>query len=244
MKATLLTIVLVTLGLSTHAAEPTAPGDGDLARLQGRWTAMAGARRQVRVVIEVKGKNVNVAITTPQGLDIQAEGELKLDEKTTPRSLDWYHFIGPGEQPLPEIAAVYKVEGDTFTVRNGGFHGTRPKEFKPGESALADLVVFHRLGPGDSLSQTPAGSPLPHPSSAPASPSPEAAPASPGMNIVPQQPTLAQAVPASRPAAVAYVPGPVVATNNVVLVQGRMPGSRNPRMRRMAGGLFSRRRRG
>ena len=82
----------------------------------------------------------------PQGLDFKAEGELKLDEKTTPRSLNWYNFIGPGEQPLPEIAAVYKVDGDTFTVCNGGFHGARPREFKPGDSALADLVIFHRVG--------------------------------------------------------------------------------------------------
>jgi uncharacterized protein (TIGR03067 family) len=166
MKATLLSIVLVSLSLNVDAAEKAAPKDGDLGLLQGRWTAMAGARRQVRVVLEVKGQAVSVAITTPQGLEFTAEGELKLDEKTTPRSLNWYNFIGPGEQPLPEIAAVYIVEGDTFTVCNGGFHGARPKEFKPGESALADLVVFHRVGAkeSDSLVHSQEGSPPQSPS--------------------------------------------------------------------------------
>ena len=125
---------------------------------------------QVRVLLEVKGERVCVAISTPQGLDFQAEGELKLDERTTPRSLNWFNFIGPGEQPLPEIAAVYKVEGDTFTVCNGGFHGTRPKEFRPGEIALADVVIFRRPGSDDSAHCASAGSaprrsPVPGPGS-------------------------------------------------------------------------------
>jgi uncharacterized protein (TIGR03067 family) len=251
MKTSLVTIALVSLGLSAHAAEPTAPAEGDLARLQGRWTAMAGARKQVRVVLEVKGKEVSVAITTPQGLDFQAEGELKLDEKTTPHSLDWQHFIGPGEQPLPEIAGVYKIEGDTFTVCNGGFHGARPKEFKPGESALADLVVFHRLGVGDSLAQSPAASgadqriasPQPGPSTAPP-PVATSVPAPAGTNVLPPQPIAGPVLPPSQPIALAYTPGPVVATNNVVLVQGRAPRYQMPRIRRMGGGLFARRRRG
>jgi uncharacterized protein (TIGR03067 family) len=152
-------MVLMVLGLDVFAADQAAPGDEDLGRLQGRWTAMAGARREVRVVLEVKGRGATVTITTPQGLDFQVEGEMKLDEKTTPRSLNWCNFIGPGQQPFPEITAVYKVEGDTFTVCNGGFHGARPKEFKPGDSALADLVVFQRLGTNDSVMQVrpPAG---------------------------------------------------------------------------------------
>jgi len=86
------------------------------------------------------------------------------DQKTTPRSLNWCNFIGPGQQPLPEIAAVYKVEGDIFTVCNGGFHGARPKEFKPGDSALADLVVFRRLGPSTSQVRSPYASALQSPS--------------------------------------------------------------------------------
>jgi uncharacterized protein (TIGR03067 family) len=153
MRATLLTIILASLGLNVHAADKAAKAAGDLGLLQGRWTAMAGARRHIRVVIEVKGRGVNVTITTPEGPDFQVEGELKLDERSSPRSLTWCNFIGPGEQPLPDIAAVYKVEGDTFTVCNGGFHGARPKEIKPGESALADLVVFRRLGTHDSVTQ-------------------------------------------------------------------------------------------
>ncbi len=144
MKASM-PILLVLLGLNVHAADEAVSRDGDLDRLQGRWTANAGARHDIHVVIEIKGRGVCAAIKTPQGLDFQVQGELKLDETTSPRSLDWKKLIGPDQQPLPEIAAVYKIDGATFTVCNGGFLGARPKEFKPGEGVLADVVVFHRL---------------------------------------------------------------------------------------------------
>ena len=144
MKASM-PILLVLLGLNVHAADKAVSRDGDLSRLQGRWTAKAGTRHEIHVVIEIKGRGVCAAIKTPQGLDFQVQGELKLDETTSPRSLDWKKLIGPDQQPLPEIAAVYKIDGDTFTVCNGGFLGARPKEFKPGEGVLADVVVFHRL---------------------------------------------------------------------------------------------------
>lgn len=138
-------ILLVLIGLHVHAAEVTLPRDGDLGRLQGQWTAKAGTRHEIHVVIEIKGSDVRAAIKTPQGLDFKVQGELKLDETTSPRSLDWKKLTLPDQQPLPEIAAVYRIDGDTFTVCNGGFHGARPKEFKPGEGVLADVVVFHRL---------------------------------------------------------------------------------------------------
>ena len=142
-------ILLVLLGLNVHAADEAVSRDGDLNRLQGRWTAEAGTRHEIHVMIEIKGRGVCAAIKTPQGLDFQVQGELKLDETTSPRSLDWKKLVGPDQQPLPEIAAVYKINGDTFTVCNGGFLGARPKEFKPGEGALADVVVFHRLDTKD-----------------------------------------------------------------------------------------------
>ncbi len=155
-------ILLVLLGLNVHAAEEAVSRDGDLNRLQGRWTAKAGARHEIQVVIEVRGRGICAAIKTPQGLDFQVQGELKLDETTSPRSLDWKKLIGPDQQPLPEIAAVYKIDGDTFTVCNGGFLGARPKEFKPGEGVLADVVVFHRLESNDSRT----GSKIPPPAPA------------------------------------------------------------------------------
>ena len=94
MRVTL-SIILLILGMNALAGDKTTPVEEDLGRLQGSWTALAGTHRDIRVVLEVKGRSVTVAITTPQGLDFQVEGELKLDQKTSPRSLDLVQLHRP-----------------------------------------------------------------------------------------------------------------------------------------------------
>ena len=112
------------MGFSRAVAGEATSSAGDLARLQGKWTAKAGPRREIQVVMDIKGREVSVAHQHAPGTGLQGQGELKLDETTTPRSLDWKKFSGPDQQPFPAVAAVYKLEGETFTVCNGGFLGS------------------------------------------------------------------------------------------------------------------------
>lgn len=142
MKPTL-TALLVLIGSMATAAEnrPT----GDLAKLQGRWETMAGAKRKLAVTLEVDGSRANIRITTPQGKIIKVQGEIKIDEKVQPHSLDWIKFNGYDDQEFPEIPAIYELKGDTFKVCNGGPNNSRPTEFKPGDGVLADLLEFKRV---------------------------------------------------------------------------------------------------
>jgi uncharacterized protein (TIGR03067 family) len=141
-------VATATLGcLSAFAGTEAIPADTDLGRLQGRWTARAGARREVRVILSIQGRRVDATIKTPQGVLFEFQGEVRVDETTSPRSLDWVNFSGADQQEFPQIPAIYKLDGDTFTLCNGGMNGTRPKEFKPGDGALADIVVFERERP-------------------------------------------------------------------------------------------------
>ncbi|MFO0891015.1 MAG: hypothetical protein U0790_17960 [Isosphaeraceae bacterium] len=117
----------------------------------------------------MRGQSIKVAITTPQGLEIKVRGGVKLNETTAPRSLDWVDLLGPDRQPFPQVAGIYKLEGGTFTVCNGGFLGARPSEFESGDGALADVVVFHRLEAGRPGEAASAGS-SPRRDSPPASP--------------------------------------------------------------------------
>lgn len=131
--------------LSARADGPeSTPSLSDLGRLQGRWAARAGARKEIQVVLNIKGKNVDVSITTAQGIRLKAQGEVKIDEKASPRKLDWINFSGADQQEIPQIPGIYKLDGDKFTVCNGGMNGSRPKEFKPGDGVFADVVVFQR----------------------------------------------------------------------------------------------------
>ena len=145
-KSIFLALVSITAfgWISALAGTEAIPADTDLGRLQGRWTARAGARREVRVVLIIQSRRVDATIITPQGARFQVQGEVRLDETTSPRSLDWVNFSGADQQEFPQISAIYKLDRDTFTLCNGGMNGTRPKEFKPGDGALADVVVFER----------------------------------------------------------------------------------------------------
>ena len=103
-----------------------------------------GARKEIRVILTIRGRQVDVAISTPQGIRVQAQGEVKLDETTSPRQVDWINFTSADQQEFPQIPGIYKLDGDTFTVCNGGMNGSRPKEFKPGDGVLSEVVVFQR----------------------------------------------------------------------------------------------------
>jgi uncharacterized protein (TIGR03067 family) len=142
--------ILSAFSLTLMAAIPSELGEPaatDLARLQGNWTAKAGPLHDIEVKLEIEGHRARVDITTAQGLTVHARGEVKIDETSSPRALDWTKFNGLDHQELPEIRAIYALDGDTFTVCNGGPHGVRPTEFKAGDGVLSDIVVFKRLEP-------------------------------------------------------------------------------------------------
>lgn len=151
MKAFLTALVLmVVIAPANPSAAVEAHVAGDLARLQGRWLTRAGGQRKIVVVLEVEGTKATVDVTTPQGLKFHAKGELRINDSSAPRSLDWVGFTGLDSQDLPDIPAIYEINGETFRVCNGGPNSARPAEFKPGENILADIHVFERLkAPGE-----------------------------------------------------------------------------------------------
>lgn len=145
MHATILTGLLL-LGVADPVAEtPPPPPGGDLGRLQGVWTTEAGPDREISVVLEIRGDHARVRLRVGKsGPTLRAEGTLKVDEAASPRSLDWTEFKMADGLELPEVLAIYELDGDTLRVCNGGPNASRPSEFQPGEGALADLHVFRR----------------------------------------------------------------------------------------------------
>jgi uncharacterized protein (TIGR03067 family) len=132
------------------ATEPAAPApepmiQGDLARLQGTWTTQAGPKHAFPVAVEIRGCSVTVTVTPPVGPKIEAVGEIQVDESASPKRLDWVRFTTiDGEQPFPEIAAIYELDGDVLRICNGGPNNPRPSDFTPGDGVLADVLTFRR----------------------------------------------------------------------------------------------------
>jgi uncharacterized protein (TIGR03067 family) len=117
---------------------------GDLAKLQGCWQTKVGLKKATTVKIEIRGNSVAATISTPQGVKIQADGEVKIDETVSPKALDWIKFTtGDGEE-VPEVHAIYRIEGERLFIRSGGFNDQRPKGFNPGEGVWANVLVFER----------------------------------------------------------------------------------------------------
>jgi uncharacterized protein (TIGR03067 family) len=117
---------------------------GDLARIQGTWTAQVGARREIAAVMEVRGACAKICLTTPIGVRIRVEGRIAIDEAASPKALDWLEFTGVEGMDLPDLLAIYALDGDEFRICNGGPDNPRPTEFRAGEGCLADVITFRR----------------------------------------------------------------------------------------------------
>jgi uncharacterized protein (TIGR03067 family) len=131
------------LAMLATSAMGAAPEGSDLSKLQGRWEASVGKRREFAVTIEVKGNDVSATITPKRGPKVKANGELQLDEKASPRSLDWVKFSTPDGIEVPRLLSIYRLEGDRLIVRSGGFNDVRPKVFEAGgEGIWTDVMVF------------------------------------------------------------------------------------------------------
>ncbi len=146
--ATLLAALALAGGPET---EPVAAGvpAGDLGRLQGTWTALAGPNRDIPVELTIAGADVRVRLEIrAAGLEVNARGTIRIDESVSPRALDWVGFRGADGMALPELSGIYALEssaaGETLRVCNGGPGDRRPGAFVAGGSALADVVTFQR----------------------------------------------------------------------------------------------------
>jgi uncharacterized protein (TIGR03067 family) len=132
------------------------PESGDLGKLQGRWEASVGKRQEFSVTLEVKGNEVSATIKPRKGPKVKATGELQIDEKASPRSLDWVKFSTPDGIEVPKMLSIYRLEGDRLYVRSGGFNDARPKAFEAsGEGLWSEVMVFTKATKTESVTSNP-----------------------------------------------------------------------------------------
>jgi|GEM_PF-3217921 len=116
----ILGIAGLALSILMQGVEAAPLTEGDLDRLQGRWEAKVGRKEGTVVTLEIKGQAVAATITTPRGLKIRADGEVRLDETTSPKTLDWVKFTTLDGEEVPALRAIYRLEEGRLQVRSGG----------------------------------------------------------------------------------------------------------------------------
>lgn len=127
---TLSAAVLILVAIGSHSRAEDAP-KGDLGKLQGKWSALVGPQKDVPLVLTIKGNDVTVLVSLPDGNDIELKGQIKVDDKAEPnKTLDWVNFSSPQGDSVEDNLAIYKIEGEEVTICSGGPGNQRPDTFQ------------------------------------------------------------------------------------------------------------------
>lgn len=117
---------------------------GDLAKLQGKWSAMVGPEKNIPLVVVFKGNSASFKLTV-QGEEREFAGEIKLDESAKPhKTIDWVKFKRPNGEDAPENLGIYEFDGKDLKICNGGPGNERPTEFKPGDDDHPRLIILKK----------------------------------------------------------------------------------------------------
>jgi uncharacterized protein (TIGR03067 family) len=137
MRTTLLTAAALGLALLVPVAAPADDKPtGDLAKLQGKWTAqIAHEDQKIDIVIVIEGKNCTGKANIPGSGEFEVKGQIAVTDSAKPhKTIDWTGFKGPSGEDVPDNHGIYVFEDDkTLKVCNGGPGKDRPTEFKAGE---------------------------------------------------------------------------------------------------------------
>ncbi len=149
MRRILTALMIVAASTAGLLAQDKA-AEGDLPKLQGKWSAKAGPEATEVVLILEAGK-ITFEVPVPTGETKAIVGSFTIDETTSPKSISWTG-MKIDDRSLPDVAGIYALEGDTLKIAGGNGQG-RPKEFvekgkeKEAETGRANTMVFTRVKP-------------------------------------------------------------------------------------------------
>lgn len=117
----------------------------DAASVKGKWSAKVGPNRDIEIVIEFKEKVVDVIVPDGNGGEITITGEFVLDEKASPKKIDFIKFTGPNGEAMEDNLGIYELKEGEMRICTGGPGQDRPTEFRDAESEGQGTITLTRL---------------------------------------------------------------------------------------------------
>ena len=171
MRRLVLTIAAVgaaaLLSRPVGAAGEDAP-KGDLAKIQGTWTAKIGPNRDIPIEYVFTGDAVAVRIKISglNGREIALKGKVRLDETAKPhKAVDWLRMADSTGKTLPETLGIYALEGDQTLKLCNALPGStdRPSEFPDSSSGKGSTLILTKVEVGKKTAADPDAKAAPAP---------------------------------------------------------------------------------
>ena len=141
-RLTLLSTALLTaVATANLASAEDKPLTGDLAKLQGRWSAEVEIRPGVKWswLYRIDGSQVRIRTSGTDEKPLEFKEEFRIDESARPhKTIDLVKRSGPGDRAMPDLKAIYAFQGDDILkiCQPNSLDGkNRPTEFGPELSA-------------------------------------------------------------------------------------------------------------
>lgn len=124
-------VVCVCACVAILARADDKPLEGDLGKIQGKWSTMVGPEKTIPMTLEVKGTELTILVTPGQGQGraYTLKGQIKLDDAATPKAMDWTKMTANGKAGA-DIQSIYELDGDNLKVLGAGPGQARPAAFK------------------------------------------------------------------------------------------------------------------
>jgi uncharacterized protein (TIGR03067 family) len=121
------------------------PIKGDLAKLQGTWTAPAGPNDDLAITMTVKFNAYTASWDRGDGTKLELRGELRVNEKATPhKTIDFFNTKRDDGEDARDSLGIYEFDGEKVKFCVGGAGEERPAEFKRGVDGAPHILIFTR----------------------------------------------------------------------------------------------------
>jgi uncharacterized protein (TIGR03067 family) len=121
-------------GKPAASGKPAAKGalKGDLAALQGTWTAAEGVfHGHGRETMTIQGDAIDVVGRANNGIELHFRARIKLNEAASPRAIDFVDVTNGNRRGQPSVG-IYELDGDMLKLHRSGLGKPRSAVFQDG----------------------------------------------------------------------------------------------------------------